>query len=87
MVTGIINTANYRTELSNEKHAILADEPIALGGSDQGMTPTELLAASLIACTNITLRMYADRKEWSVDKIVTTVEFKQHQEEFIYQTN
>jgi putative redox protein len=77
MVTGVIQQESYKTEIRTEKHQLLADEPVDLGGSDAGMTPVELLAAALIACTNITLRMYANRKEWPVEKITTSVELKQ----------
>ena len=45
------------------------DEPVQLGGTDEGPTPFELLWASLAACTTITLRMYADRKEWPLEDI------------------
>lgn len=55
------------------KHHILADEPIAYGGADMGMTPYQLLAASLGSCTSITLRMYANRKDWPLEKITVDV--------------
>lgn len=80
MVTGVILQENYRTEIRTKKHQLIADEPVDLGGADTGMTPTELLAAALIACTNITLRMYANRKEWPVEKITTTVELKEQEQ-------
>ncbi|HSR70418.1 MAG TPA: bifunctional alpha/beta hydrolase/OsmC family protein [Acidobacteriota bacterium] len=51
------------------RHVLKADEPSGLGGGDGGMTPYELLQAALGACTAITLRMYADRKEWPLDKV------------------
>ncbi len=43
-------------------HHILADEPLAYGGTNQGMSPYGFLAAGLGACTSMTIRMYARRK-------------------------
>jgi putative redox protein len=42
----------------------MSDEGAALGGKDAGPAPYEILCAALGACTAITLRMYAQRKEW-----------------------
>jgi putative redox protein len=59
----------YRTEIIANGHSLIADEPIALGGSDTGPSPYDYLVAALGACTSITLRMYADRKQWPLDSI------------------
>src|SRR5690606_8614952 len=64
-----IGKDNYRTEIKSGKHTVIADEPEDLGGQDLGLHPQNLLLASLGACTAITLRMYADRKKWPVEKI------------------
>jgi putative redox protein len=56
-------------------HRLTADEPIARGGSDSGASPHELLLASLGACTSITLRMYAGRKEWELGKITVGLRY------------
>jgi putative redox protein len=48
------------------QHRVLADEPTDVGGDDDGPTPQELLAASLAACTSITMQMYAMRKGWDL---------------------
>jgi len=44
------------------RHHIRADEPLAYGGTDMGMSPYQLLSAGLGACTAMTIRMYARRK-------------------------
>ena len=69
MVTAIIGKDHYRTELLTSGYTIIADEPEEVGGSNLGPAPGEFLMISLASCTAITLRMYADRKKWSVDKI------------------
>jgi len=45
-------------------HHALADEPIAYGGTNRGMSPYGFLTAGLGACTSMTIRMYARRKGW-----------------------
>lgn len=59
----------YATRISMRGHVITADEPISNGGKDHGPTPTELVLSGLAACTAATLKMYADRKEWLVERI------------------
>lgn len=59
----------YRTEILANGHPLVADEPQALGGTNAGPTPYELLSSALGACTSITLRMYADRKGWPLETV------------------
>jgi len=60
-------TTTYRTEVRARTHRLVADEPTSVGGADDGPTPYELLLAGLGACTGMTLRMYADRKDWPLE--------------------
>lgn len=69
-VTATIGKDHYKTNvLTNNIHRLQADEPFDKGGQDEGPAPEELLAASLAACTCITLRMYADRKQWPLEEV------------------
>ncbi|MEZ4804315.1 MAG: OsmC family protein [Bacteroidia bacterium] len=81
IVDALIRKENYTTEITARSHKILSDEPIEKKGSDKGLSPGELLAASLASCTSITLRMYANRKEYDIQSINTKVELIKASEE------
>lgn len=49
--------------------AFLADEPVAVGGLGTGPGPYDLLSAALGSCTAMTVRLYADRKAWPLDRV------------------
>ena len=51
---------------------IVADEPRPIG-DDIGRTPYDLRLAALGACTSMTVRMYADRKRWPLERIRVTL--------------
>ncbi|MEO1202363.1 MAG: alpha/beta fold hydrolase [Pseudomonadota bacterium] len=53
----------FRTELKTADHALVADEPAGVGGSNAGPSPYDLLSAALAACTTMTLKMYASFKK------------------------
>ena len=57
-------------------HTLISDEPESAGGADEGPSPTRLLAASLAACTAITIEMYAERKEWQLDQVEVEVDME-----------
>ena len=56
----------FRQTVRIRGHELGVDEPSELGGRDSGPSPQELLAASLAACTAVTMEMYAQRKGWDL---------------------
>ena len=60
---------DFRARLQVGAHAAVADEPAELGGGDLGPAPDEVLLSALGACTAITLRMYAARKQWPLEDV------------------
>ena len=64
----------YAQEIRSRMHIWQAGEPAALGGTDNGPTPYELLLSALGACTAITLEMYAARKGWPLTNVHVTLE-------------
>src|SRR5437867_2458970 len=61
--------AGYAQKVTTSGHEIAADEPMKRGGTNTGPAPFELMLASLGACTAITFRMYAERKQWNLGSI------------------
>ena len=56
----------------------LSDAEVSKGGSDTGPSPHEYLGAALSACTSMTLKMYAGRKEMKLDNAIVTVDIERH---------
>jgi putative redox protein len=50
----------------NDRHLIATDEPVALGGTDTGPAPHELLPATLAACISTMIALYANRHGWAL---------------------
>ena len=60
---------NFTTTIQTKKHSLIADEPAEVGGNDFGPSPYEYLNAALAACTTMTLKMYAERKQWDLKEV------------------
>jgi putative redox protein len=61
-------TGTYGQTITAGPHTLFADEPEPVG-VDSGPTPYDLLLAGLGACTSMTIRMYANRKQWPLDNV------------------
>lgn len=59
----------FTTEISNGSVSLFADEPLDAGGDGMGFSPYELLNAALGACTTMTLKLYAARKNWPLEEV------------------
>jgi putative redox protein len=68
--------AHYACTVRTGRHSLIADEPKGGGGADAGPSPFGLLLSSLGACTAITLRMYADRKNWPLAEIGVSLSYR-----------
>jgi putative redox protein len=60
----------------DDRHRLVMDEPESRGGADAGPSPTRAIAASLAACTAITVEMYAERKGWELGDLAVDVEME-----------
>lgn len=80
--TARIGNVNYATAIAAGHHALTADEPKALGGGATGPGPFDLVLSGLGACTVITLRMYAERKQWPVRAISADLQFLRNGDKF-----
>lgn len=69
-------TTGFRTEVDIGGHHLVVDEPTAVGGTDAGPSPYEMLLAGLGACTAMTLRLYADRRGWPLERVRVSLQHR-----------
>lgn len=72
----------YQQDITvGERHRLVADEPVAVGGGDAGPAPFDFLLAGLGACTAMTVRMYAERKEWPLKQVSVSLRMDKVEDE------
>jgi putative redox protein len=59
----------YAQAIDASGHPLRGDEPEHAGGHDTGPNPYDLLMAALGSCTSMTLRMYANHKQWPLGRV------------------
>ena len=65
----VTSGTGFVQHIQTGRHHLVVDEPVGVGGGDQGPSPYDLLAAALGSCTAITLRMYARTKGWPLHRV------------------
>lgn len=66
-VQTLLGNQDYTAANTNETHHWKVDEPLEIGGNNEGPNPYELLLSALSSCSAITMKMYAKRKEWPME--------------------
>jgi putative redox protein len=66
------------------QHRLLTDEPAAIGGEDTGPAPHDLLAASLGACTALTVTLYARHKNFDLQDVQVRIEHAQQGDAYVF---
>ena len=74
VIVGGTAAGGYTQRINTGSHTLTADEPLDVGGRDQGPNPYELLLSALGACTAITLRLYAAHKQWPLEDVVVELD-------------
>ncbi len=63
------SASGFAQEITLGAHRLTADEPAAMGGTDTGPNPYDLLLAALGSCTSMTVALYARRKGWPLEAV------------------
>jgi uncharacterized OsmC-like protein len=66
--------SHSRTDVTVRDLRTTIDEPVERGGTNQGLTPTETLLASLLACTNVITHKVAEKNGVHIDAMNVRLE-------------
>jgi putative redox protein len=59
----------YAVAIAVSGYQLTGDEPVLAGGGGLGPSPYDMLLAALGECTAMTVRWYARRENWPLDKV------------------
>ena len=62
-------STGFAQQVEAGSHRLVADEPVAAGGTDTGVSPYDLLLAALGTCTSMTISLYARRRQWPLASV------------------
>ncbi|MFU8842703.1 MAG: alpha/beta fold hydrolase [Bacteroidales bacterium] len=74
VVASLSSEEKFTTQIKAGNHYLTGDEPESYGGNNFGPTPYDFVSAGLATCTAMTIRMYADRKNWKVEEVNVHIE-------------
>ncbi len=76
-------SGKFGQKIAIGSHVLVADEPKDDFGDDTGPAPHELLLAALGSCTSMTVKLYADRKEWPLEAVHVVLNGRQEEAGFL----
>jgi uncharacterized OsmC-like protein/pimeloyl-ACP methyl ester carboxylesterase len=73
VVVSETRNSKFQNTVAIGPHRLLADEPHSAGGDDSGPGPYDFLLAGLGACKSMTMRLYAERKSFPLERATVTL--------------
>ena len=73
-VTHVTLTDGLKTTIKTRQHVYHADEPPQDGGTDTAVSPMEMVLGALGSCIAITVKLYAQRKGWPLERVEVAVD-------------
>lgn len=67
---------NLQNEVSFGRHTFVTDEPLEAGGDDAGPDPYTLILSALGSCISMTVKLYARRKGWPLERVIVRLRQK-----------
>jgi len=67
------NARTFHQDVTTGKHHLVADEPTAYGGRDEGPGPYDYLLTALGVCTSMTIGLFARKKEMPLEDIIVSL--------------